>query len=369
MIKGKANIVMDGQWGSTGKGKLVGYLALTNDINAAVCDFMSNAGHTCVDDEGKSLVTCQIPMAFVNTDCMLLINPGAAITIDRLKKELEMFADYKVADRLMIHPHVAIITQEDRDHEKKAVERISSTLKGCGGSLSRKVMRVAKLAKHEDALAPYIGDTTKATHGILRSGGTVLLEGAQGFDLSINHGWSYPFTTSRDVTTMSILNNAGVPPFYLGDNYGALRTYPIRVGNTYDEDGNEVGYSGDFYDDQHEVDWEFVKAQSGAVKSQEERTTVTNKVRRVFTFSFSQVQRFVEICAPTKIFVNFVNHLNAEDEGKRTMSELSHESISFVDKLQYFFNEIHTGFRSVPIPQISHLGTGAKHSDMVEIGG
>jgi len=368
MKKGKANIVMDGQWGSTGKGKLVGYLALTNEVNAAVCDFMSNAGHTWVSDRGDELVTCQLPMAFVNMDCMLLINPGAAITVDRLKKELEMFQDYKVADRLMIHPHAAIITEEDRKQEAIDVTRISSTLKGCGGSLSRKVMRIASLAKDCKELERYIGDTTSVTHSMLRSGGTVLLEGAQGFDLSLNHGTAYPFTTSRDITTMSILNNAGVPPFYLGDCYGAIRTYPIRVGNTYDAEGNETGHSGPHYPDQEEVSWDYVKEKSGAEISQVERTTVTQKVRRVFTFSYQQIDRYINICAPSKLFVNFINHIDANDVGVRTLAELSPKSKAFLEKLNKHLIDKYADVRCVPIPVVSHVGTGKHHSDMVELG-
>lgn len=365
MVHGKVNIVMDGQWGSTGKGKLVGYLALRNDINAAMCDFMSNAGHTFVDDNGKKTVVCQLPMSVVNTDCVLLINPGAAITVDRLEKELDEYSNYKPAERLFIHPNVAVIEDVDREVEKRTVDRISSTLKGCGGSLSRKVMRVAKLASEEPRLSKYIADTTRIVHNILKSGGTVMLEGAQGFDLSINHGHKYPYTTSRDITTMSILNNAGVPPWYLGDCYGSIRTFPIRVGNTYDEKGNMVGNSGPYYSDQKELTWDEVQRMSGSLVPIVERTTVTNKIRRVFTFSYAQIARFIMICAPTKLFINFINHVNCVDKGKRSMSELSPESILFVSELKKSLNSFNDGVRCVPTPDISHIGTGEKDSDMI----
>lgn len=368
MEKGKVNIVMDGQWGSTGKGKLAGYLALKNDICASVCDFMSNAGHTWVSDEGKKIVTCQLPTALVNDDAMLLINAGSAITLTQLFKELD--ENPGVAGRLMIHPNTTIITQEDRDHEAKVLSQISSTLKGCGGSLSRKVMRVAKLAKDEPALKQFIGDTTETTHTFLKAGGTILIEGAQGFDLSLNHGYGYPYCTSRDVTTMSILNNAGVPPHYLGDVYGSLRTYPIRVGNMYDDDGNEIGHSGPHYLDHEELSWEDVTRLSGLPISDIdkiiERTTVTNKIRRVFSFSFRQLDRFIKICSPTKLFVNFINHINANDCGVRAATNLSIESSAWLNKLGYHINN-KKSLRGVPVPDISHVGTGPRNSEMVEL--
>lgn len=368
MQKGKANIVIDGQWGSTGKGKLIGYLALNNEINAAMCDFMSNAGHTFVDDDGGKIVTCQLPTSLVNSDALLLINAGAAITMGRLLKEID---ENNVSDRLMIHPHTAIIEEEDREYEAKVLDKISSTLKGCGGSISRKVMRIAKLAKDEPKLKSFIHDTTEVIHMILRSGGTVLLEGAQGFDLSLNHGYEYPFCTSRDVTTMSILNHAAIPPVYLGDVYGSIRTYPIRVGNTYDEDGGMIGYSGPYYKDHKEITWLELAVLSGLGESSAskivERTTVTNKIRRVFTFSWTQITRFIDVCAPNFLFVNFINHINHNDEAKRTMSELSDKSQVWVNDLQKDMDNRYNIIRGMFSPTIKYIGTGAMNGDMIEI--
>lgn len=367
MRKGKANVIIDGQWGSTGKGKLVGYLALRNEIAVATCDFMSNAGHTFVYDNGRKIVVCQLPMSVVNEDCLLCINPGGAITLTKLFEEIEK---YNVkTDRLMIHPHTAIITEADCLYERQVLGRISSTLKGCGGSLARKVMRVASLAKDEPRLREFIGDTTGAVHSNLRTGGTVMVEGAQGFDLSLNHGHEYPFVTSRDVTVMSILNNAGIPSFYLGDVYGCIRTFPIRVGNTYDEDGKETGNSGPYYTDQEELTWRAMQIISGATHDLTEKTTVTQKIRRVFTYSPKQINRFIQVNAPTKLFVNFINHVNDGDRGKRMYSELSAKSKSWIQSRMAEQRDAFQGLQDIPEPQISHIGTGEKDSDMVSIVG
>lgn len=363
MIEGKANVIIDGQWGSTGKGKLAGYLALNHDIALATCDFMSNAGHTFVYDDGVKFVTCQLPTAVVNPYCIMAINAGASITVDRLLQEVE---EHSCHDRLLIHPHACIITEEDRKHEGEVLKRISSTLKGCGGSISRKVMRVAKLAKDEPKLARWISDTTEVTRMELEAGKTVLVEGAQGFDLSLNHGYRYPYVTSRDVTTMSILNNAGISIPNLGDVYGTLRTYPIRVGDMY-ENGKKIGTSGGFYSDQREVGWEDVKQYSGANKDLVETTTVTGKVRRVFTFSYGQYFRFVDVCAPTKLFINFINHINSADEGVRTFDELSEMSKAWLNTLQHQSDKKYDNLRSISPPKITHIGTGAKNSDMIKI--
>lgn len=363
MQAGKANVIIDGQWGSTGKGKLAGYLALNHDIALAMCDFMSNAGHTFVDDNGDKFVTCQLPTAVVNEDVMLTINAGASITIKRLLDEIE---EHNAQGRILIHPHACIITEEDKKHEAEVLKRISSTLKGCGGSLSRKVMRVAKLAKDAPELKEWISDTSIIARSMLKAGKTVIIEGAQGFDLSLNHGHSYPYVTSRDVTTMSILNNAAIPVPFLGDVYGTLRTYPIRVGDMY-ENNKKIGTSGPYYPDQREVGWDDVKQNSGADYNLVEKTTVTGKVRRVFTFSMAQYLRFVDTCAPTRLFVNFINHLNSKDKGVRTFDELSNLSKAWLKEIRDTTENKYSGLRDLHPPKITHIGTGEKNSDMIVI--
>lgn len=364
MQKGKANVIIDGQWGSTGKGKLSGYLALRNTVDVVSCDFMPNAGHTFVDDEGKKLITRQLPTSLVNGDAMILINPGAAIDVGLLMKEIEEFG---VSGRIMIHPHASIVTSEDKQAESDNLKKIASTLKGCGSSLSRKIMRSSELAGKHSRLKEFIGNTTSFANGVLTKGGTVLIEGAQGFDLSLNHGNSYPYVTSRDVTTMSILNNAGVPPVWLGDVYGCLRTYPIRVGN-HVENGEMIGTSGNYYDDQKELDWEYITAKSGSVAKISETTTVTGKTRRVFTFSLSQLYNFVNVCAPNKLFVNFVNYIDSNDYEVKKQGELSALTKNWLTWLQgELFKKYPFKTSGVSFPQISLAGTGEKDSDMVEI--
>lgn len=361
---GKANVVIDGQWGSTGKGKLCGYLALQYDIQVAICNFMSNAGHTWVGDGGEKVITCQLPTSLINVDCKLLINPGAAITISQLNTELEMYQKYKVADRLMIHPNASIIEEIDREAENSDLKKISSTLKGCGGSLSRKVLRKAQIAQNIPELKKYLGDTTRFVNTCLARGETIMVEGAQGFDLSLNHGFQYPYCTSRDVTTMSILNDSGIPFTHLGDVYGCIRTYPIRVGDMFSDKGEKIGTSGPFHTDQTEVTWEELKRSSGSNVDLQERTTVTKKIRRIFTFSKLQYKRFLMVCSPDYIFVNFINHLDANDYGNRSYSNLTQPTVRFLNMIDHCIEDDATITKK---PVVVLLGTGPKNSDMINI--
>jgi adenylosuccinate synthase len=363
MRKGRLNVVIDLQWGSTGKGKLCHWLALKEGVDVATCDFQTNAGHTVVEEDGRKFVFQQLPVSARWPGAQLLINPGATISIPKLLEEVET---HGVSDRLLIHPHAAVVTEEAVKWEKENLKRISSTLKGVGATLGMKTMRApgVVLAKDAPELKPWIGDTTLALHTFLKSGASCLAEAAQGFDLSLNHGHTYPYVTSRDITTASVLSNAGVPPQLVGDVYGCLRTHPIRVGHQYEADGRKVGDSGPIYEDHTELTWEELEAASGSKVPLLERTTVTQKVRRIFTFSKRQLVRALRVCAPTHLFLNFINHVDASDMGKRSWSELSGRSREFVRWVDEMC-EMENGFLGWPSPRVSHVGTGAGILEMM----
>lgn len=369
MKQGKLNLVMDGQWGSTGKGKLCYYLAMKHDVQVAVCDFQTNAGHTIVLDDDQKFVFQQLPVSALKKDVLCLINPGATITVKKLLEEIEMAG---VQDRLIIHPHACVVTEKCKEMEALTLKRIASTLKGVGAATGMKAMRHPDtvLVKDVPELSRWVGNTTDALLDALACHKMVLGEGAQGFDLSINHGLDYPFVTSRDVTPAAFMSNAGIPVRFLGRVYGCLRTYPIRVGN-HVEDGITVGSSGPYYEDQQEVDWERIKMLSGANFDLSEKTTVTQKIRRVFTFSNLQVAKFIRVCSPDSIFLNFVNHLDASCLGVRDWHKLPLSVAEYISDLDHFmadvaYNSFGRGEYILP-PRIEFLGTGAKNSDIIQL--
>jgi adenylosuccinate synthase len=136
-------LVFGGQVGSEGKGAIVGYLARRQRWDAAICTFMTNAGHTWLGDNGEKVVVQQLPMAVVGQDVgALLLAPGSAITLSQLEKEInELENDYNVTARLKIHPRAVIITDEHVEYEKYATKYLGSTSKGCGAALAVKAMR------------------------------------------------------------------------------------------------------------------------------------------------------------------------------------------------------------------------------------
>ena len=91
--KGKVVVVVDGQAGSSGKGKVCGYLASRDRFGIAINNWMSNAGHTWVGDYGTKVMTQHLPTSIVNRAIIPVIGPGAAITPEILINEMRKYSD------------------------------------------------------------------------------------------------------------------------------------------------------------------------------------------------------------------------------------------------------------------------------------
>lgn len=299
------DVIIDGQFGSTGKGLLAGYIANTNHYDIFVSSLSPNAGHTYRERGGYRVMVKQLPVGGVlNKRSQIYLTAGSIISPAALLQEMEA---YDVdPDRVRIHPAAAVVEDTDIAFERdpaSAVAAISTTASGTGSALARKILREAVLAGGHPLLAPMCTPFDLA--GYLDEGCTALMETAQGVSLGINAGF-YPHCTSRDISPSQALSDARLHPRYLGRVYLSLRTYPIRVG----------GPSGPFYDDSTETSWE-------ALRQVPERTTVTNRIRRVATFSATQFRDALKLCRPDVVFLNFYNYTT-------TLREMR----SFTDLLQ-----------------------------------
>lgn len=321
----KLNIVIDGQFGSTGKGVLCSYLADKNAFSWCISNAGPNSGHTFHDRNGHTRVAKHLPVSGVlNENSNIYLCAGSIINVELLYKEMaELGVDH---DRVFIHPRAAVISYEDILKETAPDGRmaaISSTQNGVGNALARKVKREAVLAGQDSRLKPFIHAVDMDR--IFSGTGHVLMEVPQGFDLGINSGYNYPYCTSREVTVQSALSDAGVHPMYLGTVIVTLRTYPIRVGSL------ENGYSGPFYADSREVTW----ADLGVPP---EMTTRTERIRRVATFSKAQYERMLAALKPDYIFMNFMNYCSFEEQALILQE----------------------------CPEVTHVGYGPRKSDIFE---
>lgn len=313
-----ADLIIDLQYGSTGKGLIAGYLAKRKDYDTAVCSFATNAGHTYIDRERDlHVMTQQLPTGITSPTVQnVLIGPGALIHIPTLLQEIDRYHALLKNKRIMIHPHAAIVTDLHAGIEKsQGYSKIGSTTKGVGESMIQRIRRdpgnqniAAAFAGH---LSPMV--VTKEKYmSILQESESILIEGAQGFSLSMYHGF-YPYTTSRDVTPWQIAADCGLPFKWASQIkvVGTMRTYPIRV-------NNRDGSSGPGYDDQCELSW----VNFGISP---ELTTVTKLPRRIFNFSLEQTIDAIWHCGhyyETDIFLNFANYCESKDKLERIINKI-----------------------------------------------
>jgi len=134
-------IVVGGQYGSEGKGKIAAYLTQREDIDICVRCGGPNSGHSFYDDEGNLHVLRQLPTGFINARTRLLIPAGALADPSVLESELVLVPDAE--RRIGIDNNTFIIEARDREYKRTIglKERLSSTLCGVGAAQSRRVLR------------------------------------------------------------------------------------------------------------------------------------------------------------------------------------------------------------------------------------
>lgn len=321
---------IDCQWGSCGKGLINGYLAEKRQPSLVVCQFGPNSGHTYVDKRGNKILTKQLPTGgIVAKDSQILIGPGSIINPKILLREM---VEFNCGDRVKIHPNAAIVLPEDLETEKRTTKGIASTMQGTGAAVVRKIQRNVKdlaTVGQDPLLQEYLITPDDYNAMIDDNLGSMQIESAQGVDLSMNWGVSYPYTTSRDITVESVLNDVGVRARDVDEVVAVYRTLPIRVGNIV-EDGEQVGFSGGHYRDQHELTWDEVGAWTG--QSLKEMTTVTGRVRRVFTWSWLQFHKTMRVVSPCSIFMNFCNYLPTK-EYHEFINEVNEEARAYDSRI------------------------------------
>lgn len=400
MQSGKFNVIIDQHAGSSGKGATSSRLVHKFNLSHVSSANFPNAGHSLVFGD-KKFVAKAIPTAcglhaFQGRDVVGYISPGSGFSWGQLLKEWKECAQ----PRMVIHERASIVTsshKQKEEHGSLSTRHIASTMQGSGTAIMDKVMRLPGVllagsfpleewstkddefksffSENPDLLSVFLEKVKvepslsfrRLVQGILASGNSWLHEGSQGYALSIDHGIQYPYTTSRNCDTQMALSYMGVAPQLLGDVYLNLRTFPIRVGNVYDENGQVVGYSGDWYEDQQELTWDQVGKDAGMppdtveALSAMERTTVTKRVRRVSTFSWIGLEDAVRTCGATKLCVNFPQYLDWSDnkvrgEGKSGLQKLSKKTRDFIDQCE--------SVAQIPVVMV---GTGADQFDVVDL--
>lgn len=135
MIDLSVCIIVGGQYGSEGKGKITSYLA--HEYQMSIRTGGPNAGHT-VEYRGKTYILRQVPSAFVNSKCLLGIGAGALLSIPIFLKEIR---ECKVERRLFVDTHVCVIKPKHIEAETELRKKIGSTGVGVGTAIADRVQQ------------------------------------------------------------------------------------------------------------------------------------------------------------------------------------------------------------------------------------
>ncbi len=267
-------ILIGSQWGDEGKGKIVDILSSKFQIVARY-QGGANAGHT-IEIEDKKFVLHLVPSGILRDDVICVIGNGVVLEPEALLKEINFIEEQgiKTEGRLFISNNAHIIMPYHKaidliEEKKQGNQKIGTTGKGIGpcynDKYSRKGIRAfdmlneetlikkikknisekAELIKEENLntetiisnyknyaqrLAPYITDTTTFLNNFIQEGKSVLMEGAQGTLLDIDHG-TYPYVTSSNPTSGGACTGTGIPPTKISSVIGIVKAYTTRVGN------------------------------------------------------------------------------------------------------------------------------------------
>jgi len=351
------DIVVGLQYGSEGKGRLVERIAKNYAIH--VRTGAPNAGHKVwTPDRSQQHAFQTIPCgAMEATTSELVIGRAAMIIESQLSKEIDWLteANTPVEDRLWIDHYAMIIEQKHinaehakGDKDQDMSDRIGSTREGCGAALSDKVWRRQdlKFAKDCDWLEPYLIDTEAFLNQAVDDNKPILLEGTQGMGLSLHHTQWWPFCTSRDTNASNWLMEAGLSPRVARNVFGVARTFPIRVG------GNSGPTGG------KELTWKQITKMSGSPESLSEKTTVTKKIRRIFTWSIEDMDKAMAINRPQAICLNFVDYIDWANYSIQEWDALTIEVQSFIEDIEARYPECVVGW----------VGTGPFYDHFIDRG-
>ena len=334
------SIIVGGQFGSEGKGKVASFWAEKNNAQAMVRCGGSNSGHTVIHN-GETIVFRHLPSGALNTDCRLLIPAGGYIVPKILMKEI---SDHKInPNRVGIDPNAVIVEDRHITCEEKSdlKDQIGSTLSGMGAAVMDRVSRskTVVLAKDRSDLKPFIADVAKEVKEISQKGGNVVIEGSQGFGLSLYHAYDYPYATSRDTTAAAFASEVGISPLDITEVIMVIRAFPIRVG----------GNSGPL---PQEISWDDIKAISGSEDDIKEYTSVTGRLRRVAEFDARVVKRAIMINQPSHIVLNHVDYWDQAVYSNKTAIK--------TDIITSHIKEIETSIEQ----KIDWVGIGPQNQDL-----
>lgn len=272
--------VIGTQWGDEGKGKLVDILSEQYDIIARAAGG-ANAGHTIYvpnpqnPEETTKFVFHLVPSGVIHEGKIAVLGNGMVISLSALMEELDTLKKYNIdlTGKILISDRAHIVFDYHKkidgiEEEQKGDKKVGTTLRGMGPAyqdkIARRGVRVGELLefdkfadhtrstfitlqrlykdlKHDlekeledirkmlGVLRPFIADTAAYLDKSIKEGKTILIEGANGTHLDIDHG-TYPFVTSSNPSAGGLHTGTGIGANKIASIVGIMKAYTTRVG-------------------------------------------------------------------------------------------------------------------------------------------
>ncbi len=267
-------VVVGAQWGDEGKGKIVDLLSDDADV---VVRYQGgpNAGHTVVVN-GETTVLHLVPSGILHPDRVCVLGNGVVIHLEALFGELDGLAGRGIdwENRVWVSERAHLILPAQRameEEEEKGPGAVGTTLRGIGPAYRDKMARIgvtvgeflnrdrfrdalarqctwrqrlvpalpeesmdpdaveAVLGPYRSRLEPLVRDTALELSRAAKEGRRILLEGAQGTLLDVDHG-TYPFVTSSSAAAGGACTGSGLSPRHIDEVLGVTKSYTTRVG-------------------------------------------------------------------------------------------------------------------------------------------
>lgn len=310
------HVVVGGQFGSEAKGHVAAQLAARAGSPLVIRTGGPNAGHTVYSQSGQVHKLRQLPTAAVsNSNASLAIAAGALVDLDLVQKET-----LETNRMVFIDRSATILESKHREAEEEDSHLFNwSTREGIGAARADRIHRTARTFRDSDARHSMLpSDVALLASFFLNAGNVVIIEAAQGYGLGL-HTEYYPKTTSADCRAIDALADVGISPWAFPDHqvhvWLVVRPYPIRV----------AGESGPL---RGETSWE-------ELGLPEERTTVTNKIRRVGTWDPKLVKDAIRAnggpSQNVRVVLTMVDQICPSVKGAKTWDELT-DQINDLDR-------------------------------------
>jgi adenylosuccinate synthase len=271
---GQVATVLGAQWGDEGKGKLVDILAGEYEITARATGG-ANAGHTIYLPNGSKFIFHLVPSGILHETSICVLGNGMVIHLQTFEEELKVLDENGInyRDRILLSDRAHMIFDYHKkidgiQEERKGKDKVGTTLRGIGPGYTDKIRRTGvrlgeildfekfremvhanfemwktlypelehdleteleTLKSLSGKINPYIITTSEYLNDALKNGKGILIEGANGTLLDIDHG-TYPFVTSSNASMGGVVSGTGLGPKRFDEIIGIMKAYMTRVG-------------------------------------------------------------------------------------------------------------------------------------------